>query len=347
MFQLFKMHINKLLTMKYFVSILLIISIVGSVPVRKWHRSNDGSLYFIEAEEKYNWFEAWNECARKNMSLMAIDTLYKHTQIDTLLRRIFPTSPSLWISGHDNAVDRRYEWATSGRVFTFTNWGAGQPDRLNNNEHCILIWHNTWQWYDLPCSRKIGFVCEENVYLKEKNRDILLIATLSGSVPMEKWHRSSDESLYYIETEPKYNWFEAWNECARKNMSLMAIDTFYKHTQIDTLLRRLFPTSPSFWLSGHDNAVDKRYEWATSGEVFSFTNWGPGQPDRLNNNEHCILIWQNTWQWYDLPCSHKLGFLCEENIFLKEMNKELSTLKDSCLSNGCKCNNVVLNINKN
>ncbi|XP_065355480.1 lectin subunit alpha-like [Calliphora vicina] len=159
---------------------------------------------------------------------------------------------------------------------------------------------------------------------------VIILVALADSEPVEKWHKSSDGSLYYIEREEKYNWFEAWNECARRNMSLMAIDTMYKHTQIDTLLRRLFTVSPSLWLSGNDNAVDKRYEWATTGNVFGFTNWGTGQPDRLNNNEHCILIWKTTWQWYDLPCSHKLGFLCEENVFLKEKNRELTTLSRSC-----------------
>ncbi|XP_065357710.1 lectin subunit alpha-like [Calliphora vicina] len=160
---------------------------------------------------------------------------------------------------------------------------------------------------------------------------ILVIITLAGSVQVEKWFKSADDSLYYIEAEAKYSWFEAWNECARKNMTLIAIDTEYKDFQIDALIRKLFVKCPSFWLAGHDNAVDMRYEWVTTGNVFSFTNWGPGQPDRLNNNEHCILIWQNTWQWYDLPCSHKLGFICEENEFLKEKNKELINLKKTCL----------------
>ncbi|KAM7352642.1 lectin subunit alpha-like [Cochliomyia hominivorax] len=167
--------------MKYFINIFLLITLVYCVPVDKWHRSGDGSLFFIEAETKYNWYQAWNECARKNMSLIAIDTFYKHTQIDTLIKRLFPQSPSFWLAGHDNAVDRRYEWATSGQVFSFTNWGVGQPDRLNNSEHCILIWHNTWQWYDLPCSHNLGFICEENAFLKEKNRELAALRANCGT----------------------------------------------------------------------------------------------------------------------------------------------------------------------
>uniref|UniRef100_A0A1I8PYS7 C-type lectin domain-containing protein n=1 Tax=Stomoxys calcitrans TaxID=35570 RepID=A0A1I8PYS7_STOCA len=150
----------------------------------------------------------------------------------------------------------------------------------------------------------------------------MALAAMASSMAIQKWRNSEDGSLFYIDTEAKYNWYGAWNECVRKNMSLIAIDSYYKHQQIDSLLRKLFPTCPSFWIGGHDNAIDLRYEWASTGEVFTFTNWGTSQPDRSGNKEHCILIWQNTWEWYDLPCEHKLGFICEENRYIKEHIKD-------------------------
>ncbi|XP_011293768.2 lectin subunit alpha [Musca domestica] len=176
---------------------------------------------------------------------------------------------------------------------------------------------------------------------------VVTLLSMATGIAVEKWHKSEDGSLFYIDTEAKYNWHGAWNECARKNMSLIAIDSRYKHLQIDTLIKKLFAACPSFWIAGHDNAIDLRYEWATSGEIFSFTNWGPGQPDRLNNNEHCILIWQNTWQWYDLPCGHKLGFICEENRYIKEKAKELEILKKECQKDDDvgKSKNIALFIN--
>ncbi|XP_073822431.1 lectin subunit alpha-like [Musca autumnalis] len=174
---------------------------------------------------------------------------------------------------------------------------------------------------------------------------IAAILTLTSGVVVEKWHTSEDGSLYYIEKDLKYNWHGAWNECARKNMSLIAIDTQYKHLQIDKLIKKLFAPCPSFWIAGHDNAIDLRYEWATTGEIFSFTNWGPNQPDRLGNNEHCVLIWQNTWQWYDLPCTHNLGFICEENRFLKEKKTAVENLKTKCENNGSKFENIAVFIN--
>ncbi|XP_005186597.1 lectin subunit alpha [Musca domestica] len=157
--------------MKCIAILVLLTPLVTGAVIKKWHKSDDGSLYYVENEQKFNWFEALHECARKNMSLIAIDRYDRHFQIDTLIRSLFPTSPPFWIAGHDMAVDTRYQWATTGEIFTFTNWGQGQPGRSNNNEHCILIW-TTWDWHDLPCtSSKLGFICEENRLLKAKSRE--------------------------------------------------------------------------------------------------------------------------------------------------------------------------------
>lgn len=73
---------------------------------------------------------------------------------------------------------------------------------------------------------------------------------------------------------------------------------------------------PPIWISGHDNAVHLRFEWATTGETFTFTNWGPSQPADTTKNEHCILMWTD-FQWHDYPCTNKLGYICEENHLVK------------------------------
>lgn len=120
-------------------------------------------------------------------------------------------------------------------------------------------------------------------------------------------------------------------------MTLIAIDSYAKHQQIDNLLKRLYSkyfigleencqknmvclsvsaSCPPVWISGNDNAVHLRYEWASTGEPFSFTNWGPNQPADAAKDEHCILMWKD-FQWHDYPCTNKLGYICEENHLMK------------------------------
>uniref|UniRef100_A0A1I8Q715 C-type lectin domain-containing protein n=1 Tax=Stomoxys calcitrans TaxID=35570 RepID=A0A1I8Q715_STOCA len=170
------------------------------------------------------------------------------------------------------------------------------------------------------------------------------IAVISAQA-VQKWHKSADGSLFYIENERKFTWFGAWNECARKNMSLMAIDSYSKHVQIDTLIRKLYAAGPGLWIGGNDNDLTNRYEWSATGEIFSFTYWGPNQPKRGVN--HCILIWDD-FKWHDWPCTNKLGFVCEENRFIKQKFQELEALQNECdamITNLTKTPNIVLNIN--
>uniref|UniRef100_A0A1I8PWF5 C-type lectin domain-containing protein n=1 Tax=Stomoxys calcitrans TaxID=35570 RepID=A0A1I8PWF5_STOCA len=171
-----------------------------------------------------------------------------------------------------------------------------------------------------------------------------LIAWVSAQA-VQKWQKSEDGSLYYIENERKFTWFGSWNECARKNMSLVAIDSYKKHMQVDSLLRKLYGTGPGLWIGGNDNDLTDRYEWYATGEIFTLTYWGPAQPKRGVN--HCILIWED-FKWHDWPCTNKLGFVCEENRFLKQKSQEVEALKkelDDKTIAPTKFRNFIMNIN--
>lgn len=67
---------------------------------------------------------------------------------------------TVWLAGHDNALDKRFVWSSTGNALSFTNWGAGQPTK-QPTDHCISIQANTNQWNDFPCTAKLGFICEE------------------------------------------------------------------------------------------------------------------------------------------------------------------------------------------
>uniref|UniRef100_A0A1I8QA53 C-type lectin domain-containing protein n=1 Tax=Stomoxys calcitrans TaxID=35570 RepID=A0A1I8QA53_STOCA len=138
----------------------------------------------------------------------------------------------------------------------------------------------------------------------------LLVTLGVHSKPMKKWHNSSDGCPFYMEYEQKFNWFQAWEECLNLNMSLLTPDTFYKQQQVNGILELSFDKNFSYWLAGHDNAVEKRHVWATTGKAFGFTNWAKAQPN-WSTNDHCILVHESTNQWHDFPCATKLGFVCE------------------------------------
>ncbi|XP_073828777.1 lectin subunit alpha-like [Musca autumnalis] len=161
-------HLLKALSFIFFVVVLTEATVHD-----KWHELEDFGTIFIEEEQKYNWFEAWDECAMRNMTLIAIDTAEKNAVIDKILRNKFQKCPNLWLGGNDLGLEGKFTWSSTGKRFEFSNWSKGQPDNYKSNEHCVHYYTITdFEWNDAPCSSKIGFICEENRFLRAARLDL-------------------------------------------------------------------------------------------------------------------------------------------------------------------------------
>uniref|UniRef100_A0A1I8P288 C-type lectin domain-containing protein n=1 Tax=Stomoxys calcitrans TaxID=35570 RepID=A0A1I8P288_STOCA len=155
------------------ILILLAAQVTHAVVYDKWHGMEEFGKIFIEEEQKYNWFEAWNECAIRNMTLIAVDTVEKNAALDGILRKKFAKCPNLWIGGNDLGEEGKFIWTPTGKRFEFSNWQKGQPDNYKSNEHCVHYYNIAdFEWNDAPCSSKIGFICEENHFLRLARRDL-------------------------------------------------------------------------------------------------------------------------------------------------------------------------------
>ncbi|XP_073827071.1 lectin subunit alpha-like [Musca autumnalis] len=146
-----------------------------------------------------------------------------------------------------------------------------------------------------------------------KMRTLIILCTvicLTWAVPIQKWHRTTDGCLYYVEKQISVNWYQAWEECLNKNMTLITIDSYNKQKYVDNLIDMFYASKFSYWLAAHDNAVAKRHVWATTGKPMYFTNWAKGQPT-YSTNYHCIYSSSNDGQWYDTICTNTQYFICE------------------------------------
>uniref|UniRef100_A0A1I8Q0F5 C-type lectin domain-containing protein n=1 Tax=Stomoxys calcitrans TaxID=35570 RepID=A0A1I8Q0F5_STOCA len=157
---------------------LVALQVTSAVPYDKCDKPEKDELeeygnVFIEHEQKYNWFEAWNECAMRNMTLMAIDTTERHGVMNSMLRKRFTKCPNLWIGGNDLGEEGKFVWSPTGRPFEFSNWQKGQPDNYKSNENCVHYYDITdFEWNDAACSLKMGFICEENRFQVAARRDL-------------------------------------------------------------------------------------------------------------------------------------------------------------------------------
>ena len=53
----------------------------------------------------------------------------------------------------------------------------------------------------------------------------------------------------------------------------------------------------------------------TDGTPLDYIDWYPGEPNNVNEEEHCGVVWhQNNTQWFDDTCSDLYNFLCQINL---------------------------------
>ncbi|KNC25659.1 hypothetical protein FF38_04940 [Lucilia cuprina] len=128
---------------------------------KKLFTSERNKTFYIDHEEKYDWFESIAKCARMDMSLMAIDSKVKWDDVLSMIQKQFGKKLILWTSGYAVGEKREFFWMTTGEEFTFTNWTSGNPDFSEKNEYCVQIGTGPHsEWNDNKCSKKFGFICE-------------------------------------------------------------------------------------------------------------------------------------------------------------------------------------------
>jgi hypothetical protein len=53
------------------------------------------------------------------------------------------------------------------------------------------------------------------------------------------------------------------------------------------------------------------FKWVTTGQVITYTNWSPSQPNRLSHQIYIVVInHDDTWVWFDEP-NTGFPFVCE------------------------------------
>ncbi|XP_065360327.1 lectin subunit alpha-like [Calliphora vicina] len=160
-----------------FIISFALLQAVTSTPQK--HKASDGREYLIETELKYNWYQAYHECARRDSQLVIIDTAAKNNAIIDLLKTVIGKSHNLWLGGNDefsssHDFKRPFFWSATGKQFTFSFWSDNNPDNYRTQEHCAHIWASKplYQWNDNDCTAKMGFICEQNHYLETYNKDL-------------------------------------------------------------------------------------------------------------------------------------------------------------------------------
>ncbi|CAG2221051.1 SLC17A6_7_8 [Mytilus edulis] len=70
-----------------------------------------------------------------------------------------------------------------------------------------------------------------------------------------------------------------------------------------------------YWLGGRDDVIEGFWQWSSTGENFTVSDWAPGEPDDAANSQDCLLIWKAAdYQWDDQQCTINYRYICESEV---------------------------------
>ncbi|CAG2199700.1 unnamed protein product [Mytilus edulis] len=77
-------------------------------------------------------------------------------------------------------------------------------------------------------------------------------------------------------------------------------------------LAKTYGPGQSYWLGGRDDVIEGIWMWASTDQVFNYTDWYPGEPSNSGGNENCLVYGAVALKWNDTPCRNAYRFICEK-----------------------------------
>ncbi|KAJ8322381.1 hypothetical protein KUTeg_000852, partial [Tegillarca granosa] len=68
-----------------------------------------------------------------------------------------------------------------------------------------------------------------------------------------------------------------------------------------------------FWIDGTDEAVEGTWKYGSTGSIFVFTDWYPGQPNNYYNQDCAGLYRSFNFRWDDFSCIGHRYYICEKS----------------------------------
>ena len=124
-------------------------------------------------------------------------------------------------------------------------------------------------------------------------------------------------NCYYIEVAA-YNFNESSENCKDRFGHHATGILFEPRMQFlnDAVIkeaRRTVTTSHIFWLGIRDSDSNNNWQYVSSHQKVTWTNWSPGIPDNFDGHpENCVDTYvPSTFKWNDNPCAASKLSICE------------------------------------
>ncbi|TWT46101.1 Lectin C-type domain protein [Phycisphaerae bacterium RAS1] len=178
---------------------------------------------------------------------------------------------SFVIGINDAAVEGTFEWS-SGEPVTYTNWAAGEPNGGAFENYGQMVPNGTWN--DVEDCPVIGDAVIEV-------ESLMLPGILGGPV-----RNPANCHDYYITHQG--TWIEAQLVAESIGGDLATVDDVDENTWLVDTFRFWTKTERPFWIGLTDRNVEGTFEWV-DGTPVGFTNWNPGEPNNLGNEDYVAV----------------------------------------------------------
>uniref|UniRef100_A0A6P4EWH7 Accessory gland protein Acp29AB-like n=1 Tax=Drosophila rhopaloa TaxID=1041015 RepID=A0A6P4EWH7_DRORH len=113
-------------------------------------------FYYIEQNQKLNWFAAGDFCRRNGAHLVSFSNI---TEFNDVSAKVINTN-EYWLDINNLGNKGEYISSTTGNIASFLKWHWSEPSGGSSN-NCVLFWNSVM--YDRTCEQLTLFVCEIDV----------------------------------------------------------------------------------------------------------------------------------------------------------------------------------------
>uniref|UniRef100_A0A3B4VPZ2 C-type lectin domain-containing protein n=1 Tax=Seriola dumerili TaxID=41447 RepID=A0A3B4VPZ2_SERDU len=112
--------------------------------------------YFVSYKERDSFSRAVEFCSQRGLDL----ALPQNEEENVALTQFFgDTYKTAWINVNTKKAEGNFEVDLKNRPLTFTKWGEGQPDRLQDTGCTVLSENGAWQ-VTHDCSLNAYIICQ-------------------------------------------------------------------------------------------------------------------------------------------------------------------------------------------
>ncbi|CAG0881683.1 unnamed protein product [Cyprideis torosa] len=158
-------------TLSALVSLALLLSLSRSSCPGQFEEAQEFCYLIVNNETYgYRWQGGRDLCTRLGGDLASLETPRESSIARYFVQRKFNLISancddndwvdSVWVGGQDLGEETEWRWVSSGLLFAFSDWQAGQPEG-GTRENCLLLrCVNDYRWNDVDCSYRYPILCE-------------------------------------------------------------------------------------------------------------------------------------------------------------------------------------------